>query len=123
MAKSKLPLFIIGGIVIILLFAIVSTYNSLVSKEENVKLQWNEVQNVYQRRLDLIPNIVNVVKGAADFEQTTLEKITETRTKASQVTLSANEATGDNFQKVQAAQDSLASATNRLIVSIEKYPS
>lgn len=123
MAKSKLPLFIIGGIVIILLFAMVSTYNSLVSKEEKVKLQWNEVQNVYQRRLDLIPNIVNVVKGAADFEQTTLEKITETRTRASQVTLSANEATGDNFQKVQAAQDSLASATNRLIVSIEKYPS
>jgi len=123
MAKRKLPFIIIGGIVIILLFFIVSTYNSLVNKEEKVKLQWNEVQNVYQRRLDLIPNIVNVVKGAADFEQTTLEKITETRTRASQVTLSANEATGDNFQKVQAAQDSLASATNRLIVSIEKYPS
>ena len=123
MAKRKLPLIIIGGIVVVLLLLIVSTYNSLVNKEEKVKLQWNEVQNVYQRRLDLIPNIVNVVKGAADFEQTTLEKITETRTRASQVTLSSNEATGDNFQKVQAAQDSLASATNRLIVSIEKYPS
>jgi LemA protein len=99
MAKSKLPLFIIGGIVIILLFAMVSTYNSLVSKEEKVKLQWNEVQNVYQRRLDLIPNIVNVVKGAADFEQTTLEKITETRTRASQVTLSANEATATTSKR------------------------
>jgi LemA protein len=85
-------------------------------------LQWNEVQNVYQRRLALIPNLVNVVKGQADFEQNTLQQIAEARNKASQVTFSDNEISSDKYQQQKASQDSLAAAANRLILVIEKYP-
>jgi len=79
------------------------------------------VQNTYQRRLDLIPNLVNVVKGVSEFEQTTLQKIAEARSNAL-AGLSNNEITGSNYQRQQALQDTLASNTNRLIVVIEKYP-
>ena len=73
--------YIIGGILILIAIFFVVTYNGLVKKEEKVKLQWNEVQNAYQRRIDFIPNVVNVVKGQADFEQTTIEQLTEARAK------------------------------------------
>jgi hypothetical protein len=82
MKNTRLSAWIIGGILILLLIYFISTYNKLVGKEEKLKLQWNEVQNAYQRRLDLIPNLVNVVKGGADYEQTTLQKLTEARAKA-----------------------------------------
>ena len=79
------------------------------------------MQNTYQRRIDLIPNLVNVVKGVSDFEQTTLEKITEARSKAING-LSDNEISGENYQKQKQLQDTLAAAANRLIIQIEKYP-
>lgn len=114
--------YIIGAIVIILGIFLISNYNGLVKKEEQVKLQWNEVQNAYQRRSDFIPNIVNIVKGQTNFEQTTLVQVTEARAKASAVTVSANNLNADNYKQQIAAQDGLAAATNRLLVTVEKYP-
>lgn len=114
--------YIIGAIIIFIGIFLMITYNGLVKKEEQVKLQWNEVQNAYQRRIDFIPNVVNVVKGQADFEQTTLQQLTEARAKASSVTVSENELTADKFNQQSAAQDGLAAATNRLLITVEKYP-
>lgn len=113
---------IIAGILLVTGIYLVTTYNDLVNKDEKVKLQWNEVQNAYQRRMDLIPNIVNVVKGVSDFEQTTLQKITEARSKAASVNISGKDVSADDFSKLSAAQNNLASATNNLIIQIERYP-
>jgi LemA protein len=114
--------YITGGILILLAIFFMVTYNGLVKKEEQVKLQWNEVQNAYQRRIDFIPNVVNVVKGQADFEQTTLQQLTEARAKAAAVNIGAEELTADKFNQQTAAQDGLAAATNRLLITVEKYP-
>ncbi len=120
--KNRTGGFIIGGIILVTGIFLVTTYNGLVKKDEKVKLQWNEVQNAYQRRLSLIPNIVNVVKGVSEFEQTTLEKITEARSKAASVNISTTSVSADEFNKQAAAQDELAAVTNNLIIRIEKYP-
>ncbi|MBC7625655.1 LemA family protein [Ferruginibacter sp.] len=114
--------YIIGGIIVLLGIFLITTYNGLVKKEELVKLQWNEVQNSYQRRIDFIPNVVNVVKGQANFEQTTLQQLAEARAKASAVTVSGSDLTAENFKQQSAAQDGLAAATNRLLITVEKYP-
>lgn len=118
--KNKLSGYIIGGILVVVGIWLITTYNALVKKDEKVKLQWNEVQNTYQRRLDLIPNLVNTVKGGADFEQTTLQKVTEARAKATAVQVSGLNA--ENYNQQSAAQDELAGAANRLIIAVEKYP-
>ncbi len=123
MTKQKSSWLIIGVVVAIVVVYLITTFNSLVKKEERIKLQWNEVQNAYQRRLNLIPNIVNVVKGVSDFEQTTLEKIAEARSKAASVTFSGDNVTPGDVQKPSGVQNELAVATNNLIIQIEKYPS
>ena len=114
--------YIIGGIIVLLGIFLITAYNGLVKKEEQVKLQWNEVQNAYQRRIDFIPNVVNVVKGQANFEQTTLQQLAEARAKATAVNITGNEISADKFNQQTAAQDGLAAATNRLLITIEKYP-
>ena len=114
--------YIIGAVVIVIGIFLMINYNGLVKKEEQVKLQWNEVQNAYQRRTDFIPNVVNIVKGQTSFEQTTLVQVTEARAKASAVTVSANNLTADGYNQQIAAQDGLAAATNRLLITVEKYP-
>ena len=114
--------YIIGAVVIIIGIFFIINYNGLVKKEEQVKLLWNEVQNVYQRRSDFIPNIVNIVKGQTDFERTTLVQVTDARAKASAVIVSANNLTAENYKRQIAAQDGLAVATNRLLITVEKYP-
>ncbi len=122
MQQKRFSGYIVGGVILLILVTwIITSYNSLVKKQEKVKQLWSEVQNTYQRRLDLIPNLVNVVKGVSEFEQTTLQKIAEARSDAL-AGLSNNEITGSNYQRQQALQDTLASNTNRLIVVIEKYP-
>lgn len=121
MNKKSYSGFIIGGIVLLLLIYLVSTYNGLVKKDEKVKLQWNEVQNTYQRRLDLIPNLVNVVKGGAEYEQNTLQKLVEARSKASSVNVSGD-LSADKYNQQTAAQDELAGIANRLMITVEKYP-
>ena len=114
--------YIIGAVGIVIGIFLMINYNGLVKKEEQVKLQWNEVQNAYQRRIDFIPNVVNIVKGQTSFEQTTLVQVTEARAKASAVTVSANKLTADGYNQQVAAQDGLAAATNRLLITVEKYP-
>jgi len=114
--------YIVGGIILfILIIWIITSYNSLVKKQEKVKQQWSEIQNTYQRRLDLIPNLVNVVKGVSDFEQSTLQQIAEARSRAL-AGLSNNELTRENYQNQEQLQDTLAATTNRMIILIEKYP-
>lgn len=121
MNKKKYPIFIAGGVLLIVVIFFIVSYNSLVKKEEKVKLQWNEMQNAYQRRLDLIPSLVNTVKGEAAFEQTTLQKIAEARAKAASVTVS-NSPAADQYQQQTDAQNELAGATNKLLITVEKYP-
>ncbi|HRB31246.1 MAG TPA: LemA family protein [Ferruginibacter sp.] len=118
--NKRLSGIIIGAIVVIATIWLITTYNELVKKQEKVSLQWNEVQNAYQRRLDLIPNLVNVVKGGADFEQTTLQKIAAARAKAQ--SLSVTNVTAENVSNVTAAQNELAQEAMRLVAVIEKYP-
>ncbi|MEX0966427.1 MAG: LemA family protein [Bacteroidia bacterium] len=97
-------------------------YNSMVSKDEAVTAQWGNVEVVYQRRADLIPNLVNTVKGAADFEQETLTQVVEARSKATGINISADELTPENIQRFQEAQQQLSGALSRLLVSVERYP-
>ena len=97
-------------------------YNNMVTMQEGVTSQWSNVETQYQRRADLIPNFVNTVKGAADFEQETLTKVIEARSKASQVTIDPTKMTAENLQQFQAAQSELSSALSRLLVVVERYP-
>lgn len=122
MKNKRYSGYIVGAVIILIGILVITSYNKLVNQEEKVKLQWSEVQNAYQRRTDLIPNLVNVVKGQTDFEQTTLQKVTEARAKASSVNFSAEELTPEKIQQSYKAQNELATATNNLIIVIEKYP-
>lgn len=117
----------IVAIVIIVIIAIgflsgIGTYNKLVSKEETVNQQWANVENVYQRRADLVPNLVATVKGVANFEQQTLTNVIEARAKATSVNINPKNLDEASLQKFQAAQDGLSSALSRLMVVVEKYP-
>jgi LemA protein len=97
-------------------------YNSMVTMQEGVKSQWGNVETQYQRRADLIPNFVNTVKGAANFEQETLTKVIEARAKATQVTLDPTKMTAENMKQFQAAQGELSSSLSKLMVVVEQYP-
>jgi LemA protein len=121
MQRKRYTGYIIGGIFVLLgLFTILS-YNSLVKKEEAIKNKWANVQASYQRRLDLIPSLVNVVKGVSDFEQSTLEKIATARADAMR-SLVTTDVTTESINKQERLQDTMAAAANRVIVAIEKYP-
>ncbi len=122
MKNKRYSGYIIGGVLVLLGIYLFVTFNGLVAKEEKVKLQWNEVQNAYQRRIDFIPNVVNIVKGLTDFEQGTLVKITEARAKATSVNISSGDVTAEKYKQQLAAQDELAGAANRLVIAVEKYP-
>lgn len=113
---------IIVILVALLVMWVISLYNGLVQKDEAVASTWGQVENVYQRRADLIPNLVSTVKGAADFERNTLQEVVEARASATQVKLSADELTEANVAKFQAAQDALSASLGRLLVSVERYP-
>ena len=97
-------------------------YNTMVQKDETVETAWANVQNAYQRRADLIPNLVNTVKGAANFEREALESVINARAKATSVQLNADDLTPENLQRFQAAQNELGGALSRLLVSVERYP-
>jgi LemA protein len=99
-----------------------NTYNEMVVKEEGVTAQWAQVENVYQRRADLIPNLVNTVKGYASHEKETLEGVIEARSKATSVNIDANNLTPQSFQAFQQAQEGLTSALSKLMVVVERYP-
>lgn len=97
-------------------------YNTMVEKQEAVTAQWSQVENVYQRRADLIPNLVSTVKGYADFEQETLTAVIEARAKATSVNVDPSKLDANSIQQFQAAQDGLSSALSRLMVVVERYP-
>ncbi len=116
---------IIGAIVLVVLiiyFSISGSYNKMVQKDEAVKGQWGNVENVYQRRSDLIPNLVSTVKGYADFEQKTLTDVIEARSKATQVKISPENLNKESFKQFQAAQGELSSTLSRLMMVSEQYP-
>lgn len=97
-------------------------YNSLVEKQQNVDQQWAEVENQYQRRADLIPNLVNTVKGYATHESSTLENVTKARAAATSVTIEAGDLTEENLAKFQSAQNQLTGALKSLLAVSEAYP-
>lgn len=97
-------------------------YNKMVSLEEQVSSQWAQVENVYQRRADLIPNLVNTVKGYANFEKDVLIQVTEARAKATSVNIDPKNLSPEALQQFQQAQNGLSSALGRLLVTVEKYP-
>lgn len=98
------------------------SYNEMVRKQENVDAQWAQVENAYQRRADLIPNLVNTVKGAANFERETLEAVIEARAKATSVNIDSKNLNEESLQKFEQSQSGLSSALSRLMVVVEKYP-
>jgi len=119
--KNKNTLIIVGAIVLLALWG-VSLYNGLVSKDEAVSKQWANVENVYQRRADLIPNLVNTVKGYANFEKETLTQVIEARAKATSINVDANNLTPEAVAQFEQAQQGLSSALSRLLVTVEQYP-
>ncbi len=97
-------------------------YNSMVEKREAVSREWANVESAYQRRADLVPNLVNTVKGQANFEQQTLTQVIEARAKATSVQVDASKLSEEDIQKFQAAQDELKGSLSRLLVTVEQYP-
>ncbi|WP_109700360.1 LemA family protein [Chitinophaga deserti] len=115
------------GIIVIILLVLLgffgcSKYNGIVKSEESVKKAWGNVESQYQRRADLIDNLVSTVKGSANFEQETLTKVIEARSKASSVQVNADNLTPENVAKFQQAQGELGGALSRLLVTVEQYP-
>ena len=122
MNRSTLILLaVLGGFVLVLLWG-VGAYNRLVGLSESTESQWANVQSAYQRRADLIPNLVSTVKGYADFEQSTLTGVIEARSKATSVQINADELTPEKIAEFQKAQSELKGALSRLLVSVERYP-
>jgi len=122
MNSKTLLIVIILGIVLIFGGCGCSGYNGLVTQDENVKKAWNNVQTEYQRRSDLVPNLVNTVKGAANFEQTTLVQLVEARAKATSVNINADNLTPEKIAEYQQAQGQLSGALSRLLAVVENYP-
>lgn len=119
----KLPKWLLPvGILVILALWAVMKYNALVPMDQQVKSSWSQVENQYQRRSDLIPNLVNVVKGYASHEKETLERVITARSKATSTTIDANNLDEAALQRFQQSQDALSSALSRLMVVVEKYP-
>ena len=122
LSKKNLILLAVGGLLLICVFWSFSTYNSLVGQDEVVTTAWGNVQTQYQRRSDLIPNLVNVVKGYAKHEKETLEAVVSARARATQITVSADGLTPEKLQQYQQAQGQLSTALGKLLAVSESYP-
>jgi LemA protein len=122
MKSRNLVLIVIIAAILILGGCGCGGYNKMINLDENVKNKWNNVQSDYQRRADLIPNLVSTVKGAANFEQTTLTQVIEARAKATAVNINADNLTPEKVQQFQQAQGQLGGALNKLLVVAEQYP-
>jgi len=122
MKSSTIIKFSVLGLLLIFLFWGCNGYNGLVKQDEVVKNAWNNVQSDYQRRADLIPNLVNTVKGEANFEQTTLQNVIEARSKATQMKVDPENLTPEKIKEFQAAQGQLSQALGRLLMITENYP-
>ncbi|MBC8005082.1 MAG: LemA family protein [Verrucomicrobia bacterium] len=122
MKKTWIVLAVIAVLLVVAFSSIKGSYNNMVNMEEGVTAQWSQVENVYQRRADLIPNLVSTVKGYAEFEQETLTQVIEARAKATQTTINPGNLDAQSLQQFQDAQAGLSSALSRLMVVVEKYP-
>lgn len=122
MKKGCIGLIVLGVIALALFGWVKNSYNGLVSDQESVETAWAQVENVYQRRADLIPNLVETVKGYAKHEQETLEGVIEARANATKVTIDPTNMTPEDLQKYQAAQGDVTNALSRLIAVAENYP-
>ena len=118
----KPGLLVLLGILAIVLFMGCNGYNGLVKQDESVKKAWNNVQTEYQNRSDLVGNLVNTVKGAANFEQSTLTAVVEARAKATSVNINADNLTPEKIAEYQAAQGQLSGSLSRLLATVEAYP-
>ena len=118
---KKSVIILIAVVAVIIIWAI-SAYNGLVSMDENVSSQWANVETQYQRRADLIPNLVNTVKGYASHEKETLEGVVEARSKATQIKVDANDLTPEKLAEYQKAQGAVTSALGKLLAITENYP-
>ena len=118
----------LGCLAIILIAIVIAAlwgfgkYNSLVKEEQNVERAWSDVENQYQRRADLIPNLVETVKGYAEHESETLQNVIEARAKATSVQIDSKNLTEESLQQYQQAQGELGNALGKLLVSVERYP-
>jgi len=126
MKKGCLISIIIGAVLALIVLSVViwgtRVYNTMITMNEGVTSQWGNVETSYQRRSDLIPNFVNTVKGAANFEQTTLTQVIEARAKATSVTIDPTKMTPESMAQFQQAQGQVSSALGRLMVVMEQYP-
>ena len=122
MKKTWIILAVIAVLLIMAYSSIKGSYNSMVTMQEGVTAQWSQVENVYQRRSDLIPNLVSTVKGYADFEKETLTAVIEARAKATSVNINPDKLDAQSLQNFQNAQSGLSSALSKLMVVVEKYP-
>ena len=119
--KRNRWLIILGVIIVVIIIYLLTAYNSLVSSDENVKRYWADLHTTYQRRNDLVPNIVSIVKAAATFETTTFEQVAAARAKAASVSISG-EVNFQAFQQLEAVQGELATSVNRALGTVENYP-
>ena len=122
MKTGRIVLIVVAFLLVIFIFRGCGKYNSLVTMREQVNRDWSNVENVYQRRADLIPNLVNTVKGYAAHEQETFTNVTEARSKATSVTIDAANMTDEDMKRFQAAQGEVTSALSRLLAVAEAYP-
>ena len=122
MKRGYVVLIVIVAVVLVLFFWIKGMYNSMVSRDEAVSQAWAQVENVYQRRADLIPNLVATVKGYAEHESSTLEAVVNARAKATQATVDPSSLSEEELTRFMSAQNELGTAIGRLLVSVERYP-
>lgn len=127
MSKNTKIILAVVAVFVIVIFSIISwtvgKYNTIVNMDEGVNGAWAQVQNQYQRRMDLIPNLVSTVQGVANFEKSTLQAVIEARAKATQITLSPQLLNNpQSFQQFEQSQGQLTSALSRLLVTVERYP-
>lgn len=121
-SKPAVTLLVVGAVIVILIAVVLGKYNGLVDKDEAVSTAWSGIQADYQRRSDLIPNLVNTVKGYAKHESSTLEGVVAARAKATQVTVDADDLTPEKMRQIQQAQGELSTAIGRLLMVAENYP-
>ena len=120
-AKSRIGLFITLGVILVIFLGARGTYNGMVTADETANEKWNNVESAYQRHLDLIDNLVNTVKGAANNKKSTLTEIIEARAKATNVTIDPSKATPEQLQSFTEAQNGVNSALSKLLVVVENY--
>ena len=122
LSKGIITLLVIAGIALVAFMWVKNSYNKMVLQEEQVTTAWAQVENVYQRRADLIPNLVATVKGYASHESETLEAVVNARAKATQTTIDPTNMTAETMARFQSAQGELSQALSRLMVVVEQYP-